>query len=365
MSGSAISREIRRLTRRAWGGLPWWIRRVGHRKHIRRYGSQAVETVGRQQWLDRPSYRFEHALTLVFAALGRRRERVTNVLHGTWLGHPLHPALTAVPTGAIATAVTLDAASVLPGQSAMRDAARLALGVGIVGSLGAAVTGATDWQHTHGQDRRIGIVHGLLNTVATGLYAVSWWDRRRGRAFRGMAGSALGYGLTMASGYLGGCAGVWVRGRRGSLGSPIGGRRLDTGAGGDGAERPAPAGADRRRRCGLASRRRDRAGRRRVLSAPGRADVGRLGRPRPGGMPVARFTIRMSIRSGTEGAGHLVAAELSDPHSRRNRRGARLGSGDAMNGFEVLFDHHNTLRGLCKKITAMPPTSHERQDTPR
>jgi len=55
-----------------------------------------VETVGRQQWLDRPSYRFEHALTLVFAALGRRRERVTNVLHGTWLGHPLHPALTAV-----------------------------------------------------------------------------------------------------------------------------------------------------------------------------------------------------------------------------------------------------------------------------
>ena len=34
-----------------------------------------------------------------------------------------------------------------------------------------------------------------------------------------------------------------------------------------------------------------------------------------------------------------------------------------MNGFDVLFDHHNTLRGLCKKITAMPPTSTERQET--
>jgi len=34
-----------------------------------------------------------------------------------------------------------------------------------------------------------------------------------------------------------------------------------------------------------------------------------------------------------------------------------------MNAYDVLFDHHNTLRGLCKKITAMPPTSHERQDT--
>jgi Hemerythrin HHE cation binding domain len=34
-----------------------------------------------------------------------------------------------------------------------------------------------------------------------------------------------------------------------------------------------------------------------------------------------------------------------------------------MTGFDVLFDHHNTLRGLCKKITAMPPASEERQDT--
>ena len=33
-----------------------------------------------------------------------------------------------------------------------------------------------------------------------------------------------------------------------------------------------------------------------------------------------------------------------------------------MNAFDVLFDHHNTLRGLCKKITALPPTSDERRD---
>src|SRR4051794_16056963 len=33
-----------------------------------------------------------------------------------------------------------------------------------------------------------------------------------------------------------------------------------------------------------------------------------------------------------------------------------------MNAFDVLFDHHNTLRGLCKKITAMPPASNERHE---
>jgi hypothetical protein len=32
-----------------------------------------------------------------------------------------------------------------------------------------------------------------------------------------------------------------------------------------------------------------------------------------------------------------------------------------MNGYDVLFDHHNVLRGLCKTITGMPPTSEERQ----
>jgi nitrite reductase/ring-hydroxylating ferredoxin subunit/uncharacterized membrane protein len=170
----------------------------------RKYATHLLKALGRQQWLDRPSYRIEHALTFVFAACGRHRERVTNMLHGTWLGHPLHPALTDLPTGAVATAVTLDAASVLSGRpAAMRDASRVALGVGIIGSLAAAATGVTDWQHTQEESRRIGLVHGFLNTIATGLYAASWWDRRRGHHFRGMAGSALGYGLTLSSGYLG------------------------------------------------------------------------------------------------------------------------------------------------------------------
>ncbi len=47
-------------------------------------------------------------------------------------------------------------------------------------------------------------MHGFLNTIATGLYAASWWDRRCGRHRRGMAASALGYGLTLGGGYLGG-----------------------------------------------------------------------------------------------------------------------------------------------------------------
>jgi nitrite reductase/ring-hydroxylating ferredoxin subunit/uncharacterized membrane protein len=171
---------------------------------VRDAGTGIAASIGRQGWLDRPSYRLEHALTFLFAALGRKRERVTNALHGTWLGHPLHPALTSIPTGAVATTVALDVASLMPGRSSeWRHASRSALAVGILGSVGAAATGVTDWQHTHEESRRIGLVHGVINAAATGLYAMSWWDRRRGHHLRGIGSSALGYGLTLGSGYLG------------------------------------------------------------------------------------------------------------------------------------------------------------------
>lgn len=171
---------------------------------MRGAGERSLAVLGRQAWLDRPGYRLEHALGLAWAACGGAGERLSNLLHGTWLGHPLHPLLTALPIGAVATTLVLDAATVLPGRrGGLRDAAGLSLGVGIVGNLGAAATGLNDWQYTHEQSRRVGMVHGALNAVATGLFIASWWDRRRGRHVRGAAATALGYGITMASGYLG------------------------------------------------------------------------------------------------------------------------------------------------------------------
>lgn len=33
-----------------------------------------------------------------------------------------------------------------------------------------------------------------------------------------------------------------------------------------------------------------------------------------------------------------------------------------MNAYDVLFEHHKVLRGLCEKITAIPPDTDDRQD---
>ena len=176
---------------------------------LRKLGSRVLSAIGRQEWLDRPSYRLEHLLSFGYNALGGARNRVANALNGVWLGHPAHPPLASLTSGALGTTVALDALSLLPGQpdTEVLDASRFAsraLGLGILASVGSAVTGVTDWQHTHEEDRRVGLVHGIVNLVATGLYTMSWWDRRQGRHGRGIVLTALGYGITMAGSYLGG-----------------------------------------------------------------------------------------------------------------------------------------------------------------
>lgn len=176
---------------------------------LQKRGARLLSFIGRQEWLDRPSYRFEHLLSYAFNALGGARDRVSNALNGVWLGHPVHPPLASLTSGAIGTTVGLDALSLLPGRpkSELIDASRFAsraLGLGILANLGSAVTGVADWQHTHEEDRRIGAVHGLLNLLATGLYIASWLQRRRGRHGRGIVISAVGYAITAGSSYMGG-----------------------------------------------------------------------------------------------------------------------------------------------------------------
>ncbi|WP_045233712.1 Rieske 2Fe-2S domain-containing protein, partial [Deinococcus pimensis] len=80
------------------------------------------------------------------------------------------------------------------------------LGVGIVGAVLAAVTGITDW-HSVGDfrlKRRVGFVHGTLNTVALGLYVGSWVMRRQGRRDGARLLALAGFSVSGASAHLGG-----------------------------------------------------------------------------------------------------------------------------------------------------------------
>ncbi|MBE3007678.1 Rieske 2Fe-2S domain-containing protein [Microbispora sp. NEAU-D428] len=147
--------------------------------------------------LDRASHRLEQGLAFAENLLGITRGRTRGLLHGVWLGHPLHPVFTDLPIGSWTTALVLD----LTGQ---KRAARAAVGVGLAGALAAAVTGLHDWQHTHDNARRVGMVHGTLNTLALVLYGWSWVQRGRGHHLRGRLAALLGYPVIMTSGFLGG-----------------------------------------------------------------------------------------------------------------------------------------------------------------
>jgi nitrite reductase/ring-hydroxylating ferredoxin subunit/uncharacterized membrane protein len=124
-----------------------------------------------------------------------RPGKVRDALHGVWLGHPLHPVLVQVTTGAWLSA------SILDFTSADEKAARRLVAAGIGVAVPAALAGAADWSEQHEQPMRVGVVHAAANVMAVGLYAASLARRgpRGGRLLR-LAGLAV----VSASGLLGG-----------------------------------------------------------------------------------------------------------------------------------------------------------------
>jgi nitrite reductase/ring-hydroxylating ferredoxin subunit/uncharacterized membrane protein len=132
------------------------------------------------------------------------QQGVKNFLHGTWLGHPLHPVLTDVPLGFWSATAALDLIDMASGKEEYSGAADTALAIGLAGAMGAAVTGLNDWQHTDGGARRVGVMHGLLNVGAAVLYTASLLLRRRGARPAGRTVGLAGYALSFASAYLGG-----------------------------------------------------------------------------------------------------------------------------------------------------------------
>ncbi|MFF3469291.1 Rieske 2Fe-2S domain-containing protein [Streptomyces sp. NPDC001984] len=120
--------------------------------------------------------------------LGRSRD----LLHGLWLGHPLHPVLIQLPIGAWSSAALLD---LLPGES---RAARRLVAVGVASAGPAALAGWVDWAEQRPRQARVGLVHAAANVAALALYAGSLLARTRGH---GALGRALGFGgLSVATG---------------------------------------------------------------------------------------------------------------------------------------------------------------------
>jgi nitrite reductase/ring-hydroxylating ferredoxin subunit/uncharacterized membrane protein len=162
-----------------------------------------INAISRQPGLEELADVLQKAVRAAFP--GDAGRELKNALHGTWLGHPLHPAITDIPLGAWTVALVLDAMESLSGRREFRESADAAVALGLLGAVGSAITGLTDWSETDDRGKRVGAVHGLLNVAAASMYATSYAMRKRKSSRQSaVALSMLGYATGMIAAYLGG-----------------------------------------------------------------------------------------------------------------------------------------------------------------
>jgi nitrite reductase/ring-hydroxylating ferredoxin subunit/uncharacterized membrane protein len=125
--------------------------------------------------VDRFSEGLQNVIKAIIGSNRKPPRRFKTLLNGSFLGHPLHPVLTDIPITAWVIAAIFDLIWLFNSEAANWAArgAQAAVLIGFLGALGAVTTGLTDWSDTFGHERRVGFLHGLLNSTATLLYLIS------------------------------------------------------------------------------------------------------------------------------------------------------------------------------------------------
>ena len=162
------------------------------------------EFIKTQSWLDTLGDPLQKLLMGFFPQDDPTRKQLQNFLNGVWLGHPLHPMVTDVPVGAWTSTFVLDVAASVTDTDGLETAADLTLLVGLLGAYSSAASGLTDWMDTYGEERQLGLLHGVTMLTTTALYSLSLLARLSGARSTGVNLAHLGYLLLAGGAYLGG-----------------------------------------------------------------------------------------------------------------------------------------------------------------
>jgi nitrite reductase/ring-hydroxylating ferredoxin subunit/uncharacterized membrane protein len=135
---------------------------------------------------------------------GEPTRRLADVLHGKWLGHPLHPLLTDVTIGAWLFGALFDVLSLLPLGKRHRATANTLTTIGTISAVPTALAGLTDFSAIKRDAVAYGTLHGLLNSAALLLYILSLRARANGQQTQGVRLALMGFAGLLASAWLGG-----------------------------------------------------------------------------------------------------------------------------------------------------------------
>lgn len=165
---------------------------------------QVFTHVGQWQWLNDLN---ENVSGVVLPLYDRHRDNpLVELMHGgRWAGHSLHAALSDLPIGFWAATSVLDVLGKdLPEDGRRMGPAATLSAAGLLAAAGTVATGVTDWSVSDGEDRRVGLFHGMLNAAGMTLQGASLAARLTGHRGPAKVLGAASMGVVAAAGFVGG-----------------------------------------------------------------------------------------------------------------------------------------------------------------
>jgi nitrite reductase/ring-hydroxylating ferredoxin subunit len=162
---------------------------------------KAIESVS---WFQKTGSTLSKKIHQLVLDGGEPAREVADALHGTWLGHPLHPALIPFTIGAWSLTTLLDFISLGNDSRAAGEAADILNLTGNLVAVPTVLAGLADYSTVPKPAAGVGLAHAALNDVAFTLNLASGWARKERQRGLGIGLSTVATGVTLVSGLLGG-----------------------------------------------------------------------------------------------------------------------------------------------------------------
>lgn len=166
--------------------------------------SERVDIVLDNQQLEETARKLSRSLHEAVLQGGEGTKQLADLLHGVWLGHPLHSVLTDVVVGAWSIGLFFDLVSLFNSSRQAAIIADALTKVGNVAALPTLLTGLTDFSTIPEPVANIALTHAAMNNIGFALQVASANARNRGERERAVSLSGLAFAFLLTGAYLGG-----------------------------------------------------------------------------------------------------------------------------------------------------------------
>src|SRR4051794_40105510 len=128
---------------------------------------------------------------------GEGTRQLADFLHGTWLGHPLHPVLTDVVVGAWSIGAFFDLLSLFNKSRQVEMMADALTQIGNYAALPTLLSGLTDFSTIPEPVAKLALTHAVANNIGFALQVASTRARSRGDREQALSLSGLAFVFLM------------------------------------------------------------------------------------------------------------------------------------------------------------------------